>query len=136
MYLTDQQVDSLREARSPHSQPPLLSFPPHGWSDCLGRQPSGHVPCFTSFLWLVCSCFSLVQRKQLPEVAEGGGGLGRSTLKAALASSSWLVNVASLEDYEDGSVSPLFFTPPFPRLAEVEVPRELEASGERACGGR
>lgn len=110
MYLTDQQG-----ARSPHSQSPPLSSS-HSWSsDCLGGQQAGHVCFFTFFLWLACSCFSTFQPKQLPEVGKGDGKLGRSMLKAALPSSSWLMSIASPEDKEDGSVS-LAFLSPIPSL--------------------
>lgn len=62
------------------------------------------------------SCFSVFQPKQLPEVGEGDE-LGRSMLKAALPSSSWLMSIASLEDKEDGSISLVFLpTPPLPSL--------------------
>lgn len=109
MYLTDQQG-----ARSPHSQSPPLSSS-HSWSsDCLGGQQAGHVCFFTFFLWLACSCFSIFQPKQLPEVGEGDGELGRSMLKAALPSSSWLMSIASPEDKEDGSVSLAFLYPFLP----------------------
>ena len=108
VYLTDQQG-----ARSPHSQSPPLSS--HSWSsDCLGGQQAGHVCFFTSFLQLACSCFSIFQPKQLPEVGEGDE-LGRSILKAALPSSSWLMNSTSPEDKEDGSIS-LAFLSPLPSL--------------------
>lgn len=110
MYLTEQQG-----ARSPHSQSPPLSS--HSWSsDCLGGQQAGHVCFFTSFLRLACSCFSIFQPKQLPEVGEGDGELGRSMLKAALPSSSWLMSIASPEDKEDGSISLAFLSPPLPSL--------------------
>lgn len=102
VYLTDQLANSLQGAGSPHSQSLPLSSSYCWPSDCLGGQQAGHVFFFFFFKlpssgWLALAS-SHFQPKQLPEVGEGDGELGRSTLKAALPSSSWLMSVASLED--------------------------------------
>lgn len=54
---------------------------------------------FTSFLRLACSCLSVFQPKQLPEVGEEDGEPVRSMLKAALLGFFWFVSVAGLEDF-------------------------------------
>lgn len=68
----------------------LVIRPPEwaaGWS-CL----------YVHFLPLACSCLSVFQPKQLPEVGEEGGEPVRPVLKAALLGLFWLVSVAGLED--------------------------------------
>lgn len=58
-------------------------------------------------------------------------------LKAALPSSSWVVNVASLEDYEDGSVSPPFLSLlPSLGLQKWRVPASWEHQRDPSSVGK
>lgn len=71
---------------------------------------------FTSFLRLACSCFSVFQPKQLPEVGEKGGEPAGQVL--VKGSSAWFLLVP--ECHRPGRLSPV----PSPKLADVS--RELE----------
>lgn len=96
LYLTDQLANSKQLSGSslpkqsvttsiPFSLPALAA----GWS-CLYVH---------FFLRLACSCLSVFQPKELPEVGEEDSEPVRSMLKAAPLGFFWFVSVAGLEDF-------------------------------------
>lgn len=93
LYLTDQLANSKQLSGSSLPKQSVTTSVPFSlrWAD--------RVCMFTSFLRLACSCLSVFQPKQLPEVGEEDGEPVRSMLKAALLGFFWFVSVTGLEDF-------------------------------------